>query len=220
MLEDPSAAAPPPVDEALAYCIHHAEREGILLQETLDRLGLASFCFLSLILSVPFIQPFSLGPLTMATGLTFIACGWQMARGHGAPRLPGKARRTMLHGKGWITALIFCRRILHFCRKFTRPRLQNWVGGAAGNKRVGWLILIGGVLFATPFFNLPFNNTFPALMVLFAAIAWLERDGLMVIVSMIFGALTLLYFAVVGALLYFFGAQFLTWLKATFPALH
>ena len=87
---EPSAtrAGDSTVDEALTYCLHHAEREGITLQETLQRLGPASFCFVSLLLSVPFIQPFSLGPYTMASGLAFIACGWQMTRGRSSPTLP------------------------------------------------------------------------------------------------------------------------------------
>ena len=46
---------------------------------------------------------------------------------------------------------------------------------------MGLLILAGGVLLAIPVANLLMNNFFPALMIFFAALARIERDGLMVI---------------------------------------
>ena len=162
-MNDASVSGPPAgdhgIDEALAYCISHAEREGISLQETLGRLGPASFCFVSLLLSVPFIQPFSLGPYTFASGLTFMA----------------------------------------------------------GEKLVGWFVFTGGALLTIPMANLPFNNTLPALMILFAAIAWLERDGLMLIVSLFWGLLTLVYFATVAKLVWFLFAQAFHWIKSLLP---
>ena len=65
--------------------------------------------------------------------------------------------------------------------------------------------------------NLPFNNTLPALMILFAAIAWLERDGLMLIVSLFWGLLTLVYFATVAKLVWFLFAQAFHWIKSLLP---
>lgn len=206
------------VDEALDYCITQAKGEGILLQDALNCLGPASFCFLSLLLSVPFLQPMSLGPLTMASAITFMVAGWQMARGHGTPVLPKKTQGTVLKGKGWLTILKLCRKTLSLCRRFTKPRWQTWVSGEAGTRRTGWLILIGGFLLGLPCFNMPLNNTIPAIMILFAAIAWLETDGLMVIVSLIFGGLTVIYFLIVYGLFWFFGAQVFTWVKAHLPS--
>jgi hypothetical protein len=60
--------------------------------------------------------------------------------------------------------------------------------------------------------NLPLNNFFPALMIFFAALAWIERDGLMVILSLAWGGLTVLYFAAVGAALWFFGTKAVDWM--------
>ena len=215
MPDDPAETTLTSIDEALEYCITQAEGDGILLQEALNRLGPASFCFLSLLLSIPFIQPISLGPFTMASGITFMVVDWQMARGHGTPALPARTRGWKVHGKGWLTLLRVCRRTLVFCRKFTKPRLASWLGS---DRQTGWLILIGGFLLALPCFNLPLNNTIPAIMILFAALAWLERDGLMVLVSLIFGGLTVLYFIVVYGLICFFGVQILGWVKSHLPS--
>lgn len=212
-----SEPAPPPTistDQALADCIVAAEREGIRLHQALERLGPASFCFVCFLLSVPFIQPISLGPLTMASGLTFMAAGWQMTRRWKTPHLPAAMRDARIHGKGWVIVLRLCQRILRFCRRFTRPRLSEWITGPFGEQLVGWLILTGGFLLALPFANIPLNNTFPALMILFASIAWLEKDGLMVLVSIAWGIISLLYFAFVAVILWLFGSQIYAWIHS------
>lgn len=199
-------------DEALEECLIAAEGDGISLQEALERLGPASFCFVCFLLSVPFIQPISLGPLTMASGLTFMAAGWQMTRRWKTPHLPATMRAARIHGKGWVIVLRLCQRVLRICRRFTRPRLARWITGPFGEQIVGWLILAGGFLLALPFANIPLNNTFPALMILFASMAWIERDGLMVVVSLAWGVVSLVYFVVVLVLLWLFGTQIFGWM--------
>lgn len=200
------------IDHALDECLSHASGQGILLGDMLARLGRSSFCFAALLLAVPFVQPFSLGPLTMIGGLTFMAVGWQMGTGRSRPALPTRAAALRIHGKGWVTVLAFCKRILSFCRRFTRPRLSNWVAGEQGERFVGWLIFVGGALLAVPLATIPFNNTLPALMIVFACVGWLERDGLMVVVSLAWGAATLLYFAAIAIALIFFGTQVWAWI--------
>ena len=199
------------IEAALDDCIRHAQHEGIGLQEALDRLGPSSFCFVALLLSVPFIQPLSLGPLTIASGLTFIAAGWQMAAGCQTPTLPKHIRGARIHGKAWLALLRLCQRALRFSRKFTRTRLGNWVTGPRGARVVGSLICAGGVLLAIPAANLPFNNTFPALMILCASLAWLERDGALILVSLAWGAASILYLAAVAVAFWIFGAGLLDW---------
>ena len=216
---DPHVTAPSPesrLDETLAgldFCIAHAEKpEGITLGEVMDHLATASFCFVSLLLATPFIQPISLGPLTMASGGVFILVGWQMAHGREHLNLPERVRKWHLRGTGWVKLLQLCRRLLLWLAKFTKPRMSHWVDGARGSKNVGWLIFAGGVLLAIPCGNLPFNNSIPALMIFFAALAWLERDGLMAVLSIVWGALTLVYFAGAAILVFWLGSSAWLWL--------
>ena len=178
------------LDLALDKCLAHASAGGILLREMLDRLGRSSFCFAALLLAGPFVQPFSLGPFTMMAAIAIMIIGWQMGTGKAKPVLPDVSARLLIHGKGWVG-------VLHFCK---------------GERFVGWLIFTGGALIAVPAANLPLNNTLPALMVVFACIGWLERDGLMVVVSLAWGAITLLYFAALIVALYFFGSQVWGWI--------
>jgi len=200
------------IHAALVECHQFASGDGVRLGDMLDRLGRSGFCFAALLLSAPFIQPFSLGPLTMIGGLTFMAIGWQMGTGRPHPVLPKSACELRIHGKGWVAMLGFCLRLLNFCRRFTRPRCESWVSGEWGERFVGWLILAGGALLAVPVANLPLNNTLPAFMIVFACIGWLERDGLMVIVSMAWGVATLVYFSIVALALIFFGNEIFAWL--------
>ena len=200
------------LDLALDKCLAHASAGGILLREMLDRLGRSSFCFAALLLAVPFVQPFSLGPFTMMAAIAIMIIGWQMGTGKAKPVLPDASARLMIHGKGWVGVLHFCKRLLAFCRRFTRVRMSSWVSGSKGERFIGWLIFTGGALIAVPAANLPFNDMLPALMVVFACIGWLERDGLMVVVSLAWGAITVLYFAALIVALYFFGSQVWGWI--------
>lgn len=205
------------VKSALTDCISHAREEGITLGAMLGSLGRAGFCFAAFLLAVPFVQPFSLGPLTMIGGITFMALGWQMGRGKERPLLPQSANELRIHGKGWVCVLEFCGKILAFCKKFTKVRRELWVSGEWGERFVGWLIFTGGLLLAMPMANLPFNNSLPALMILFACIGWLERDGLMVIVSLFWGIATMLYFAFVAMAFVFFGTRIFAWISGWWP---
>jgi hypothetical protein len=193
--------------EILSDLADLAAGEGILLSEALNRIGPHAFCFAAVLLSIPFIQPVPLGPLTQVCGVTFIALGWQMARGRNSPVLPKSAGGLRIHGHFWIAVVGFTKRILSICQRFTRERFSRWVVGKRGRRLVGGLIFTGGALLALPVANLPLNNFFPALMIFFAALAWIERDGLMLILSLAWGGLTVMYFAAVGVALWFFGAK-------------
>jgi hypothetical protein len=208
---------PAAIDPVLRESLGHAAGDGITLGDLLGRLDRGGFCFVAFILAMPFIQPVSLGPLTMLGGATFVALGWQLGRGRACPALPGAAHNLRIHGKAWVTALDGAVRLLGFCRRFTRPRHQNWVAGTRGERLVGWLILSGGILLAIPMASLPLSNTLPALMIACACIGWLEHDGLMVLASLAWGALTLLYIAAVLACLAFFGDHCLAWLSGFLP---
>ncbi|MEI8285069.1 MAG: exopolysaccharide biosynthesis protein [bacterium] len=213
MPEEPQSI--PTIDHALDHFIKHASADGITLNDALTHLGSEGFCFVAFLLAVPFIQPIPLGPLTMICGVSFMVMGWQMARGKTNAALPKKAGSLLIHGHLWLKVLAFCRSILKFTRRFTKERYTILVTGDRAERFVGWLILIGGFLLAIPAANLPLNNFFPALMIIFACIGWLERDGLMIIISLFWGAVTLLYFAAVTIALVFFGNQLATWIGLT-----
>ncbi len=190
-----------------------AQRRPLSLGEVVDSLDEAAYAFAVVILTLPFLQPVPLGPITVAAGLGFAALGWQLLRGHESPVLPRKIREAELSEKTWRTIVKACMKILGFCRKFTRPRMQHLVTGRLGQKVGGLIMLAGGLLMAIPFpIPLPGNNALPALAMLFQAIGELEEDGMMIFIALFWLVASVVYFAVYYLILWFFGKGALAFL--------
>lgn len=185
-----------------------AKHGPLKLGTALDTLDEAAYAFIAIILTLPFLQPIPLGPVTVAAGLGFAALGWQLLRGHESPVLPKRLREAELSEKAWRTIVNVCLKILGFCRKFTRPRMQQLVSGRQGQQVGGAVLLAGGLLMAVPFpIPLPGNNALPALAILFQAVGELEQDGVMVFVALFWLVATVLYFAAYFLVLWFFGRE-------------
>jgi hypothetical protein len=196
-MNDSNTTKQDPLEEAIQITRAKVADEGTTLEELMDVLGHSKFAFLSLLLSVPFIQPVSLGPINMIGGLAFVVLGWAMMRQDSSFRLPKKVAGFRLQGKFWAATLDWMAKILAFCRRFTRKRLVSWCRGTKGEWFVGFFILSGGLILAIPLANLPFNNTFPALMVFCAALAWLEEDGLWMVFSIVWCLVSLAYCGII-----------------------
>lgn len=198
---------------ALEDCAERAKRQPLALGEVLDSVGEASYSFICIVLTLPFLQPISLGPLATIGGLTFAALGWQWLRGHPSPVLPARVRAAEMHAKTWDVLLGVCLKILRFCQRFTRPRYRAWVSGDRARRMAGWIIIIAGLLMSIPFFGLPFNNLLPALAILFICIGELEQDGLMVFIAFGWLVVTVVYFVFIFAALWFLGEQALQYFR-------
>jgi hypothetical protein len=200
--------------EALESCSKEAREEELTLGEAFDRLGEASYSLISIVLCLPFLQPISLGPLSTIGGLTFAVLGYQLARQHPAPWLPERVRRSAPSAQVWERIIGLLRGIVRFCGRFTRRRQTHLVSGPRGDRIVGSLIAVAGLLMAIPFFGVPLNNTLPALVIIAASIAELEDDGVFVFVAFGLLALTVAYFLLIFWVVFFVGVQaleFLDW---------
>lgn len=178
------------------------------LANVVSQLDEAAFTFLAIILVLPFIQPIPLGPFTIAVGLVFILLGWQLLQGATFPLLPNKVSKIILPPKTWSSIVGVCIKFVGFFRKITKARHQYLVQGISGQKLKGMIFLAGGILLTAPFpIPLPFNNTLPALAILFACIADLEKDGLMVYVSVFLLLITSTLFGAYFFSLWFLGSK-------------
>lgn len=191
--------------QAIDGCRRDARGGHLSLGDALARLDTSAFCFLTIILVLPFLQPMSLGPLGVAGGLNFAALGWQLARGDHSPWLPARVRAIELSEANWARLLAVSQRILGWCRAFTRPRLRSWVTGTLGRRLSGAVMISGGLLMAVPFFGVPLNNALPGFAIFFAAVGELEEDGLMLAVAGLFLLLTVAYFALILYLVFIVG---------------
>lgn len=202
-----------PLIEKLRACTERAKHAELTLGEVLDSVQEAAYSFTCIVLSLPFLQPLSLGPLATVGGLTFAALGWQLFRGHPTPLLPARVRQAVIGKKTWEVMIGVCLKILRWCSKFTKPRLSAWVSGRKGQKVCGLTIIAGGLLMAIPFFGLPLNNLLPALAILFVCVADLEQDGIMVFIAFGWLAVTVIYFAVIVIVVWTLGIQAIDWLR-------
>lgn len=190
------------------------KNQALSVGKALDELKISSFDFICILLSIPFLQPISLGPLSTLGGMTFAALGWQMARRKPSPWLPDRIRNITLSATSWNVILTTFRKILLWGHKISRPRLQSLVLGPRAEQFRGILICLAGLLMAIPFFGVPFNNSLPALVILFACLANLEDDGFMIIIAIFWKILTVAYFALLFWIIVFLGDAAWEWMRA------
>lgn len=199
--------------ETLQRFAEQAKQGPLTLGSALDTLDEAGYAFIAIILVLPFLQPFPLGPLTIVGGVTFGALGWQLLRGHESPVLPRQLRDVVPSTKVWGVLVKVCLNILGLCRKFSKPRHSWLISGRQGQKIGGFILLAAGALMAIPFGVLPLNNSLPGLAILFYCIAELEQDGLMVLVAFFWLIFTVVYFAAFFFAIWYFGHEALAYFR-------
>jgi hypothetical protein len=200
----------------LNECEKKSQVRELTLGEACDGLGKSTYCFVGIVLCIPFLQPLSLGPIATAVAVAFILIGWQMIKDKPKVRLPARIRSMTFTPKVWKSVIGACRWLLNACSKFTRPRFMSLVTGKRGKTLCGLLFILGGVLLSVPLAGVPFNNFFPALCVFFACVAELEEDGLMLWVSLFWAIVSVLYFVLLGVLFIYLGEKAFDWVKALF----
>jgi hypothetical protein len=84
---------------------------------------------------------------------------------------------------------------------------------AVGRRGAGWLILLGGLLVALPFLVVPLQNSLPALIIFFACVGRLQRDGAMYLLALLSLVVTLVYFALVTWVIFFAAEQSWMWFR-------
>ncbi len=190
-----------------------AGQRPLTLGEVTDRLDETAYAFIAIILILPLLQPVPLGPLTVLGGLTLAILGRQLLQGHHAPVLPARVRGVVLGKRMWQMIIAVSLRLVGFCRRFTRPRMQHLVSGQRGRRIAGHILIAGGLLMAIPFpVPLPLNNFLPGVAVIFYCIGELEDDGMMVFVALFLLFVTVVYFVAFYVLLWLFGRKALSYL--------
>lgn len=190
-----------------------SEHEPVQVGDVLKEIREDGFSLICIIHALPFLQPISLGPISVAAGISLTALGIQMAKGQRAPWLPKRMANVQPSQKTWRILLMTCERVLKFCRKLTRPRLQFLAVGPAARKLGGIIVALGGLLLAVPLAGIPFTNTIPVLAVLFASIAELEQDGVFMLVAIVMLVLAVAYFGVLGWAAFMATDHTLNWLR-------
>ena len=178
------------------------------IREVLARLDHFGFSIIALILVLPFMQPFPVGPLSVIGGLTIAALGMQLLKRKPFPVLPERLLIITPSNKSWKWITKVCIFIIYWSKKITRPRLLWFVSNKAGLKFEGGIFILGGLLMAIPFaMILPLNNFFPGLAILFATIAQFEKDGLFIVLGIFWIIFSIIYFSLFFYGLYYLGGE-------------
>jgi hypothetical protein len=185
-----------------------SESQPMSIKKALAELDHFGFSLIALILVLPFMQPFPVGPLSVIGGLTIAALGVQLLKRKPFPTLPQKLLVITPSNRSWKWITKVCIFIIHWSKKITMPRLLWFVSNETGLKFEGGIFILGGLLIAIPFVMLlPLNNFFPGLAILFATIAQFEKDGLFIVLAIFWIVFSILYFSLFMYGLYYLGAE-------------
>jgi hypothetical protein len=203
----------------LEECVDRAEQDKLSLGQVLASLSTSALALSALLLSLPFLTPVTLGPISTVGGLVLASLGWQLLQGRQKLWLPERLYAITPSKQVWEKLLGVCQFVMRMLAKLTRERAIRWVDGRLGERICGSLIMTGGVLLAIPVPVLPFNNTVPALGCLFGAVAILERDGWMVPMSVFWLCASVAYFGAFFYAVYVLGGEATVWVQQWLPFL-
>jgi hypothetical protein len=170
----------------------------ISMGDLVDRLGASSFGLLLLVLAILALLPIP-GPIGQIFGAALAFIGFQVMRNARRIWLPERFRRAHLPVPVLVAAI---RRFVPWLRWVERGMSRRrMLVLTSGKVRVGLgiAVIVLAAIIAIP---IPLGNLLPALAVMCIALALLERDGAMVIVSIV---MTLVAIAWTGVL-FAFGA--------------
>ncbi len=176
----------------------------VTLRQLLGEVGDHGPLLLCAILTIPFLLPVSIPGVSTVFGLAIILLGLGVA----ANRLPWLPRMIMDRGmdaeklKGVLERGIS---LVERIETVIRKRLERLTGGALMNRLNGLAIVAAGVLLMFPLGLVPFSNTLPAFAILFLAVGMTQRDGVFVLAGYGMLAATIIYFSILGWLVFVAG---------------
>ncbi len=182
--------------QAVITVKHKADPDGLYVEDLIATFGARSHGLLIIFFSTPFLQPIPLLGLSTPLGLIIAVLGLLLAL-EKKPWLPQKLLRKHLSSKLILSCCNFLIRLLTKSEKFIKPRYGNFTALRIVTILNGLLITIYALLLSLPL-PIPFSNSVPAYFLVFNAIGWLEKDGLILIISYLIALAGFVFFAGVG----------------------
>lgn len=172
-----------PTSELLEEILHDLPAGSITPEWLLARLGERSFGLLFLLLGLLGLVPGA----SIAAGLLMLAPAGQMLAGRARPRFPSRLAERPI---GSIPFARLLRRLLpglRWLEGLVRPRWATPVG--ATQRGVGAVVLLLGLSLLLP---VPLSNLLPAAIIVLIAFAYIEEDGLLLLLGSVLGVAALL----------------------------
>lgn len=162
---------------------HYGTGNAPRLRDLLEPLGPEGAALGAALLSLPFLLPVSLGPITSPFSVLIALLAVQLLRRREGAPLPARVLDVSVPQAVHRVMSKVLRRVRRWVHAVSRERMTHLVEGPRGRFLCGAGILAGAVLLAVPVPLLPLTNTFPALSVLLFALGWVERDGLLTVLG-------------------------------------
>ncbi|MDW8479334.1 MAG: exopolysaccharide biosynthesis protein [Xanthomonadales bacterium] len=172
--------------------LEHAPEEGWLLGDILAHVRQRAYGVATLIATLPAFLPVPVGAGTV--GLLIALFGLQMLAGRETPWLPAAIAGRRVPAERLRGFVAVADRWLDRLEKVCRPRWTFLTAGA-GLRVCGVMLALMGVLLALP---LPLTNYPFALVMLLYAVALIERDGRLIVLSWVLIAAIALSLALLG----------------------
>jgi len=172
------APAPPvfvPTSVQLTRLLDEADGSHVTVRWLIEALGERSFGLTLLMMALLAFVP-------GASTLVGVLIAWpaiQMILRHDAPVLPRFIARKEIAVEKLARAIRILAPRLRWVERLIRPR---WPTGFRATRRLtGFLMLLLGVTLLSPF---PFSHVIPAMIIMLLALAYLEEDGIVLLIAL------------------------------------
>ena len=197
----PDATASIPTSIVLQRLHDEAPADHFTLGWLMDSLRKRSFGIVMLLLALVAMAP----AISIVPGLLIMIPAFQMIIGHPAPVFPRCIATRRLPTRHLAALVQRAVPVLRYLEKFIYPR---WHTPFEATKRlVGTVVvLLGTTMLLSP---IPFSNVVPALAIALISLAYLEKDGVLLLIALL-GAVTVLTVAVVAVWQTVLGAKWIS----------
>jgi hypothetical protein len=197
----PDATASIPTSVVLQRLRDEAPADHFTLGWLMGSLRKRSFGIVMLLLALVAVAP----AISIVPGLLIMFPAFQMIMGHPAPVFPRRIAARPLPTRHLAALVQRAVPVLRYLEKFIHPR---WHTPFEATKRlVGTVVaLLGITLLLNP---IPFSNVVPALAIALISLAYLEEDGILLLIALL-GAVIVLTLTVVAVWQTVLGAKWIS----------
>ena len=184
----------------LTGLIDEIHGDTITLRELLERSGRQGMLLICALSTLPFLIPVSIPGVSTVFGAAIVLLASALFLNR-LPWLPQRILNKPLDAHKLVPVL---RKGAGLVSKIDRWVKERWLHltSAAMLRLNSAAVVFGGLLLMAPLGPIPLSNTAPAVGILLLTIGLLQRDGLFVLLGYLGLVLSVLYFSVIGYLLW------------------